>query len=172
MRKKIILPTDFSKNAWNAISYALEVVVFPAEDQSNEQQQYDETKCYDWAVQRTRIDPRDIKERREDNEDDQIARPNTGPDGSVIGGAVKGAVIGALIGAITGNAKKGVKIGAIAGGAAGLGGKIARNQQSRNEYEQDVANQEIDDAIDKKEIEKFKKAFCTCLDAKGYSTSN
>ena len=25
MRKKILLPTDFSKNAWNAILYALEL---------------------------------------------------------------------------------------------------------------------------------------------------
>ena len=143
-------------------------LVYPAGDQDPDTQEYDEYKCYKWAVDRTGIHPGRIASER--YESDRPSRPQTGPDGSVIGGAAGGAVIGALIGAISGNAKKGAKIGALAGGAAGVGSKIAKDNAAKREYEEEKYRAEEDKRYGDMQILKFKKSFCACMDGRGYST--
>ncbi len=152
---------------FDLISSELDISIYPEERQDKRTQEYDEYKCYKWSVNRTRIDPRDIEDRQYN--DRRPSRPNTGPDGTVVGNAAGGALIGALIGGLSGNAKKGAKWGAIAGGAAGIGKKAAKDSQARRDYEDDRRRANSNRRYDNAQLNRFRKAFCACMDAKGYS---
>ena len=86
--------------------------VFPANDQSQEQLEKDETECYKWAVEQSGVDPLNPPKV-------EAAQVPTGPDGAAVVGAAKGAAAGAAIGAICGDTGKGAAIGAVSGGLAG-----------------------------------------------------
>ncbi len=140
-----------------SLSKNLDIIIFPANDQDLEKQEFDEFKCYKWSVGNTGYDPMNsVKE--------EVPTDKLGPDGSAVKGAVGGAVFGALIGAVAGDTKKGVKIGAVAGGLSGAASKASRDAEIRESIRQ---QQEQNKAA----LEKFKKAFCTCMDAKGYKAT-
>ena len=95
-------------NKSQSISKAVGLYVFPANDQDKETQEYDEFKCYKWAVEESGVDPINPP-------DVEAEATPTGPDGSAVRGAARGAAVGAAIGAISGDAGKGAAIGATAG---------------------------------------------------------
>lgn len=164
-----IIPLCFSNimtAQFDAISSELDVSVFPENGQDAETQEFDEYKCYKWAKDRTRINPRNLDEEY----DRRVERPNTGPDGSVVRSAAGGAVLGALIGAIAGDAKKGAKIGAATGAVGGLGGKMAKDQAKKQEYQNDLERQRARQKEKQQKLRKFKNSFCACMDGKGYSS--
>jgi hypothetical protein len=139
-----------------SLNKSLGVYVFPAKDQKPEQQAKDEQACYSWAVEQSGVDPMNMAATKPDS----VAK---GPDGSAVKGAAKGAVAGVAIGAIAGDAGKGAAIGAAAGGMAGASGGKKKQAKKEEEAKKTAA------ATDQAKIDSFKKAYCACLEGKGYS---
>ncbi len=106
-----VLP-DTAKMTYNQISQTMKLYVYPAKNQSKQQQKEDEFECYKWAVEQSGIDPLNLPKV-------EAPPPQTGPTGGAVKGAAKGAAAGAAIGAIAGDAGKGAAIGAAAGGMGG-----------------------------------------------------
>jgi len=140
-----------------SLNKKLGLYVFPAKDQTAEQQQKDETYCYDWAIKNSGVDPLNMQAVKPDT----AHAPSTA-QGMVVGGA-KGAAAGVAIGAIAGDAGKGAAIGAVAGGLAGRraakGSQQAAEQQSQQKAQSATQSQ----------IDAFTKAYKACLSGKGYT---
>ena len=101
--------------------HAQDLMVYPAQGQSQEQQQRDEFECYNWSKQQSGFDPMAAPQATAPPPQQQ------GRQASPLGGAARGATIGVVAGAIGGNAGKGAAIGAATGA---LFGGMRRNQQS------------------------------------------
>ncbi|MDB4582696.1 glycine zipper domain-containing protein [Draconibacterium sp.] len=149
-----VLP-DTAKMTYNQISKAGNLVVFPSNEQSQQQQKADEFECYKWAMEQTGIDPLNLPKIE--------VEVQSGPTGAAVGGAARGAVAGVAIGAIAGDAGKGAAIGATAGGLRGArAGRQAQAQQNQQAQSNAAATEE--------EIKNtFKKAFSACMEGKGYT---
>ena len=147
---------DTSKMTCNQISSGLKLYVFPAKNQSNQQQKEDEFECYKWAMAQSGIDPLNLPKV-------QAAPVNTGPNGSAVVGSAKGAAAGVAIGAIAGDAGKGAAIGAAAGAMAGRqrGKQAAAQQQQQSQAKANSQNQATKDS--------YIKAFSVCMEGKGYT---
>jgi hypothetical protein len=146
---------DTSKMTYNQISKSLELIAFPAKNQSQKQQKADEFECYKWAMEQTGIDPLNLPKVEVEIEQ--------GPTGGAVVGAAGGAAAGAAIGAIAGDAGKGAAIGAIAGGLRGRrAGKAAQNQHNTANVNQAVA-------VSEETKEMFRKGFTACMEGKGYT---
>jgi hypothetical protein len=139
-----------------SLNKSLGVFVFPAKEQTPEQQAKDEQACYTWGVEQSGVDPLNMTATKPDT----VAK---GADGSAVKGAAKGAVAGVAIGAIAGDAGKGAAIGAAAGGMKGASGKKKKEAQKEQQAQQKAAE------TDKAKIDSFKKAYSACLEGKGYS---
>jgi len=150
-----VLP-DTAKMTYNQISQTMKLYVFPAKNQSKQQQKVDEFECYKWAVEQSGVDPLNLPKV-------EAPPPQTGPTGGAVKGAAKGAAAGVAIGAIAGDAGKGAAIGATAGALAGRKqGKQAQSQQ--NKAAQDNAAKSEQDMI-----ANYNKAFSVCIEGKGYT---
>ena len=156
-------------------------VIFPSKDQSTDQQGKDQQKCYDWAKTNSGVDPLAARQQA-DTTIAQAQQTASGqaatvaqPTASAGRGAVRGAVAGTAIGAIAGDTGKGAAIGATAGVMAGA---ARRNDQSRAAQQQaqaaqqqstqaqQAANAQFDTAM-----QKWDKAYVTCLQGSGYSVN-
>lgn len=128
--------------------------VNPKNSQTAEQQAQDENTCYSTAQQQTNIDP---------------AAPAAPPpeaakkQGGAVKGAAGGAAGGAAIGAIAGDAGTGAAIGATAGAVRGR-----RQQKKANKQAEQQAAQQ-GQAQQQQQLDTFRRAFSSCMDAKGYS---
>jgi hypothetical protein len=150
-----LLP-DTAKMTYNQISSTMKLYVFPAKNQSKQQQKEDEFECYKWAVEQSGIDPLNLPKV-------EVAQTQTGPDGSAVRGAAKGAAAGAAIGAVSGDAGKGAAIGATAGA---MGGK-RRGMQSQAQQGQQA--QATAAKTEQQMKDDYKKAFSVCIEGKGYT---
>ena len=150
--------TNTAENPTATLSKKLGLFIFPANDQSKEQQEKDEFDCYKWAVDQSGVDP--IAPPKVEAE-----KVETGPDGGAVKGAAGGAVKGAAIGAIAGDAGKGAAIGATAGGMRGAGRSAGKQQQKQQQADANAKAQE------KELMDSFVKAFTVCLEGKGYKVS-
>ncbi|WP_297693886.1 glycine zipper family protein [uncultured Eudoraea sp.] len=140
------------------VSKKVGLYVFPAQEQSAEQQADDESYCYQWGVQQSGIDPLNPPQV-------QAQQVQTGPDGAAVGGAARGALAGVAIGAIAGDAGKGAAIGAASGAIAGRRrSRVGRSQQQQ-------ANNQAADQAEADMMNSFKKAYSACLQGKGYSVN-
>ncbi len=147
---------DAEKKEDVSIAKSLGMYVFPAKDQTAEQQSQDEFECYKWAVEQSGYDP--INPTKV-----QAEKVDTSPDGSAVRGAARGAAAGAAIGAIAGDTGKGAAIGAAAGAIRGR-----RHKKVSDAYEQEAVKE--DAAAQSKALEDgFKKAYSVCLEGKGYT---
>ena len=140
------------------LSKKLGLYVFPAENQSKEQQEKDEYESYKWAVEQSGVDPLDLPQI-------EVEQVETGPDGGAVRGAAGGAAAGAAIGAIAGDAGKGAAIGATVGGMRGVRGSAARqsNAQKQAEANAIAAEQEL--------MDNFLRAFSVSMEGRGYKVS-
>jgi hypothetical protein len=101
---------------------AADLVIYPAQGQSQEQLDKDKYECYSWAKKQTGFDP--------------MAQPTaTAPPppqeaskGGVGRGGARGAAVGAAVGSFDGEAGEGAKKGAAAGAVVG---GIRRGQQNK-----------------------------------------
>jgi hypothetical protein len=141
-------PTTFAKS--------MGLYVFPAKNQTKEQQAKDDTECYKWAVEQSGVDPLNPTKA-------EAKQADTAPDGTGVRGAARGAPAGVAIGAIAGDAGKGAAIGAVAGGLAGRRAKRYGDAAEQQKNNQDAAKAEA--AM----TDSFKKAFSACLEGKGYT---
>jgi hypothetical protein len=134
--------------------------IYPAKDQSPDQQKKDEAACYDWAEANTGLT---LVAGQVDTDAAAKAGAKNAGEGRVAGGAVAGATTGLAIGAIAGDAGKGAAIGAVAGSVGGVRSRInAKQTAARSSAQQAVqANQQA--------VDQFKKAASACLEARGYS---
>ena len=151
------------------LAATMNVYAFPKSGQTPQQQSKDESACYSWAVQNTGTDPFDLqKQAQAQKQEAAQATTAAGAVGTGAGarGAVRGAAGGALIGAIAGDTGKGAAIGAAAGLIAGH----HRARMARHEAKAQVqtASTQAQQAT-ATQVENFKKAFSTCLEAKDYT---
>jgi hypothetical protein len=147
---------DTSRMTFDQISKGLNIKVFPASNQSRQDQKEDEFECYKWAMDRSGVDPLNLPKV-------QAEPVRTGPSGAAVGGAARGAAAGLAIGAVAGNAGRGAAIGATAGAIGGRrAGQQAQAQQQR-QAQTNATNKE-------KEIwDSFVRSFSACMEGKGYT---
>ena len=129
--------------------------VNPKNNQDPQQQAQDESACYSTAQQQTGIDP---------------AAPAAPPPevdkkhGGAVKGAAKGAAGGAAVGAIADDeADTGAAVGATAGAVRG------RRQQKKANKQAEQQAQQQGQAQQQQKLDTFRRAFSSCIDAKGYS---
>jgi hypothetical protein len=138
----------------------LGMFIYPAKEQSPEQQKKDEDACYAWAETHTGLT---MVPGKVDAEAAGKEAAKDAGQGKVAGGAAVGAATGLAIGAIAGDAGKGAAIGAVAGSVGGVRGRVhAKKEAGQKGAQQAVqANQQA--------VDQFKKAGSACLEARGYS---
>lgn len=146
----------FGQTTGEAINKKVGVYVFPANNQTAEQQEKDESDCYSWAVKQSGYDPINPTTV-------QAQQVDAGPDGSAVKGAAGGAAVGAAIGAISGDAGKGAAIGAISGAVLGR-----RRGAMAHGAEQQQANEQASQT-NKNLVDGFIKAYTACLEGKNYT---
>ncbi len=139
-------------------------VIYPASDQTPEQQKQDEQECYTWSSQQMGgWDP--IAEYQKANQAvGGEAAAAQSAQGGAVRGAAGGAVAGVAIGAIAGDAGKGAAIGAVAGGL--VGGRRSRKQASQAEAEA----QKIADQFNAS-LSQWDRGYTACLQGRGYTVS-
>jgi hypothetical protein len=140
----------------DAAASLLKVYVFPANNQTPDQQGKDSNDCYAWAKQQTGVDPTNPTV-------PQKADTSKTGQGAAVKGAAKGAAAGAAIGAIAGDTGKGAAIGAAAGGMGGASAK----RQGKKQAEQQAQQQQ--QAAVNQQIDAFKKAYTACMEGKKYT---
>lgn len=140
----------------DSIANGLGLFVFPANDQTKEQQEADEFACYKWAKEQSGVDPINPPEI-------QAEEVDRSADGTAVRGAARGAAAGAAIGAIAGGAGQGAAIGAVAGGLRGRRAKVAGDEMEQQQNNQAAAAQT------EEMMDSFNKAFSACMEGKGYT---
>ena len=132
---------------------ALGVYVYPKNNQSKTQQSKDEGECYKWAKDETGIDP---------TAPVQVSAPQP-QKGGAVKGAARGAAAGTAVGGIAGDTGKGAAIGAAGGAIRG------RRQQKKANIEAQNQAQANAQAQQQQNLDKFRKAFSACMEARQYS---
>jgi uncharacterized protein YcfJ len=152
------------------LSTSLGMVVFPAKNQSSQQQSQDEGECYAWAKGQTGVDPMAPPPAAAPVAA-QPAQSTPAADGSRVRGAARGAAAGAIIGEVANDdASDGAAIGATVGVVAG-GRQSRKNQQQAAQQattqQQQVSQQQT--AAQQQQMDLFKKGMAACLEPKGYT---
>jgi len=135
-------------------------VIFPAQNQTAEQQEQDQLAAYDWATQQTGWDPYLAADQQVKKEGEAEAASDA-TRGAAVGGAARGAILGAAIGAAAGDAGQGAAIGATAGGV----GRGMRARQTRNQLE---AGTQAGEADYQAKFADWDKHFVAAREGKGY----
>lgn len=140
---------------------AQELIVFPAQGQSQEQMEKDKYDCYTWSKQQAGFDPMQPQ---------TTPAPSPQPRGAT-GERIKGAARGAAVGAVAGeiaddDAGKGAAAGAAAGTMVG-GMKIRQGRRQQAQEQQQVAKQQ--EAAYGEARNTYNRAFGACMEGKGYT---
>jgi len=144
---------------------AQEIIVYPAQGQSNDQMEKDKFECYGWAKGQTGFDPMQMPTATSPPPSQE--RKSVG--GSALKGGVAGGAGGAIIGGIAGGSKgarKGAAIGGLSGGAVGGMRSSRQNRQAdqqQKQWEQQQANQYM------QQRNNYNRAYSACLEGKGYT---
>ncbi len=125
-----------------------DLMIYPKQGQSADQQSKDRYECHTWAVQQSGFDPSNPQASGSTG-----GRSTTGKE--ALRGGARGAAAGAAIGAIAGDAGKGAAIGATAGG---LGRAFKERDRQRNEAGAASPGQQA-----------YQRAMGACLEGRGYS---
>jgi outer membrane lipoprotein SlyB len=169
MRTSLALPailvTIAVTPAWAQAPSAsdLGLFVYPAKEQTKEQQAKDEQECYAWANEQSTIDPTASKANSDSAAKVAQAKTDSATAGAAVGGAARGAAGGAVIGAIAGDAGEGAAIGAVTGAVAGRRARKKASQQAGAQAKQQT------EAASAQKTETFKKAMSACLEGRGYT---
>ncbi len=165
----LLIVSPFAAHAQSTLASTMDVYVFPKTGQSSAEQSKSEAECYGWASKNTGTDPFELAKDLQQAEADArqaTAEAQAEAKGAAVKGAARGAAAGAVIGEITDDrAGQGAATGAAVGGVRGRL-KSRRNQRATaKETEQELTQAKVANAA---EVEKFKKAFSVCLEAKDY----
>jgi predicted lipid-binding transport protein (Tim44 family) len=146
-------------------AWAQDLIVFPAQGQSEEQMEKDKFACYNWAKGQSGFDPMQMPTASSP----APPKGDKSVGGGVVGGGLLGGVGGAVIGGIAGGksgAKKGAAIGGLSGGAIGGMRSSSQNKQAnakREQWEREQANQYM------QQRNTYNRAYSACLEGKGYT---
>lgn len=143
-----------------AQSHAQDLMVYPTQGQSQEQQQSDEFECYNWSKQESGFDPMAAPQATAPPPQQQ------GSQASPLGGAARGAAVGAVGGAIGGNAGKGAAIGAATGA---LFGGMRRHEQTRQQKQAQQQWEQQQAAQYQQNRNNYNRALAVCLEGRGYT---
>jgi outer membrane lipoprotein SlyB len=161
----IILIMLFCLLIFSGASVAQDMVVYPAQGQSNEQMEKDKFECYGWAKNQSGFDPMQMPTATSP----PPSQEKKSVGGSTVAGGVLGGAGGAVIGGIAGgkkSAKRGALIGGLTGGALGGMRSSSQNKKAdaeRKRWEQEQANQ----YMQKRNL--YNRNFAACMEGKGYS---
>jgi hypothetical protein len=137
-----------------ATGVAAQSFVYPAKNQSPQQQKKDEGECHTWAAQQSKYDPTHPPKQA------AAAPPPTTATGSTPGAGVRGAARGAVAGEVlTGDASSGAAVGAVAARGA------SRRQNAAQAQQQTAAATQQDQAG----MASYQKARAACLEGRGYT---
>jgi hypothetical protein len=128
--------------------------VYPAKNQTPQQQKKDEGECHTWAVGQTHYDPA--------NPPKQAAPPPapTTATGTTPGAGVRGAARGAVVAEVAGgDARDGAAVGAVA-----ARGQSRRQNAAQAQQQQQAAAQQQNAGL-----AEYQKARGACLEGRGYS---
>jgi hypothetical protein len=148
-----------------------DMMVYPAQGQSEAKQAQDRSECSTWATQQTGFDPTTPAPVYTP----PTGQANTQQRGGAVRGAAGGAALGAIGGAIAGDAGKGAAIGAGVGGGAGA---IRQRRSNVAAADSNVQAQANADAAYQQALaehnqkrESHKRAMATCLQGRGYTVN-
>ena len=164
MKTSVILTIIFILFLFTTTSLiAQDLIIYPAQGQSEEQTEKDKFECYTWAKKETGFDPMQTP---------TATRPPPKKEekqGGVAKGAVVGGLGGAAIGGIAGG-RSGAGTGALigAGGGAIIGGMRRSNQRDREEKARQEWEQEQANAYHQKRSA-YNRAYGACLEGRGYT---
>jgi hypothetical protein len=150
---------------FSGASAAQDMVVYPAQGQSNEQMEKDKFECYGWAKNQSGFDPMQMPTATSP----PPSQEKKSVGGSTVAGGVVGGAGGAVIGGIAGGkkgAKRGALIGGLTGGAIGGMRSSSQNKQTdakRKQWEQEQTSQ----YMQKRNL--YNRNFAACMEGKGYS---
>jgi hypothetical protein len=135
--------------------------VYPAQGQSQEQQQTDESQCNQWAIQQSGVNPANPAA----SVPQSTQQPSNQPTGDVLKAGAGGALVGTAIGAISGDTGEGAAIGAVSG--AVLGGLKRRRHKQEEEQQQKQQQQQQVQAAEGS----YGQAYKACLTGRGYTVN-
>jgi hypothetical protein len=135
---------------------ANELTIYPAKDQSAEQQEKDKFECYSWAKNDSGFDPMAVP---------KATTPAPTAEKKK-GGAVKGAAVGAIGGKVFGSSSKTTKRSAAAGALVGGARQSSSNKQVEQERQQ-WEQQETANYTNNRN--NYNRAYAACLEGRGYS---
>ena len=144
---------------------AQELIIYPAQGQSQDQLEKDKFECYTWARGQTGFDPMQMPTASSP----PPSQEKKSVGGSALRSGVAGGVGGAVIGGIAGgrsSARRGAAIGGLTGGAIGGTRSSRQNRQAeqeRKQWEQQQANQYMRQRND------YNRAYSACLSGRGYT---
>lgn len=138
------------------------LIVFPAQGQTDEQMTEDKKICHDWAIKEIGFDPAQPQ---------AVAQaPQTqsqGHSGARLKGAARGAAMGAVVGEI---ANDDAGQGAAAGAAAGvMAGGMKTRSAKRNQQKYQQAQTQQQEVTTEQQLSEFNRANSACLEGKGYT---
>ena len=134
--------------------------IYPAANQSPQQQQSDQQGCYNWASQQTGFSPYDAYQQALAAQQQADAAGQR--QGEVLRGAAAGTATGLIIGAITGDAGKGAAIGAASGGLLGGMKRRSRQRDAQNTAEQQQQQAQA-------QLNSWDQAYVVCLQGRNYT---
>ena len=145
--------------------WSQDLMIYPAQEQSNEQMEKDKFECYSWAKGQTGFDPMQMPTASSP----PPSQEKKSVGGSTLKGGVVGGAGGAIIGGIAGGSKgarKGAAIGGLSGGAIG-GMRSSRQNKAadlkQKKWEQQQANQYM------QQRNSYNRAYSACLEGRGYT---
>ena len=158
-------------------------IIYPAKNQSPEQQQKDQGECAQWAKQTTGIDPVVLASTPTAAPPAAAAAPaaepaKSGPGGERLRGAARGAAAGAIVGEITDSdtgdaAGVGAVTGAVAAGGRDRRGQRQQQQQAAQQQQQAAqqqqATQQQAEAKKQEQLATYNRANSACLEGRGYT---
>ncbi len=139
-----------------ATGMADELMIFPNEDQTADQQEADKYACYSWAKGETGFDPMAPITATEAPPQQQAKQ------GGLARGAVRGAAVGQLVGGDSSSTKSGAAAGAAIGG-------MRRNDQKRKEQQAQQQWEQEQVAIYTENRNRYNRAYAACLEGKNYT---
>jgi len=172
--------TAKQSDAASSPAKSIGMFAYPKNQQSADQQLKDENECFASAKQQSGIDPQApppaAKTEEQKKAEQQAAADNAKQaKGGRVKGAARGAAGGAAIGAIADDeAGKGAGAGAAAGTMVGGAKQRRANKASKQQAAQATAQQQQQQeaqaqATYQQGIDKFKRAFSACMEARAYS---
>ncbi len=139
-----------------ATSMADELMIFPNDDQTADQQEADKYACSSWAKGETGFDPMAPITATEAPPQQQAKQ------GGLARGAVRGAAVGQLVGGDSSSTKSGAAAGAAVGG-------MRRNDQKRKEQQAQQQWEQEQVAIYTENRNRYNRAYAACLEGKNYT---